>query len=293
MFSFFKHDQLKRYTIAFGSFFNNLQVVRDTADGTILQQLVVPLEYGPKERWLVRLTQDPNLDQAVGIILPRMTYELTSVAYDSSRKVNSLNQLSYGTAGSNTLNRIWAGVPYNLTYELSIMVKYQQDGFQIVEQILPYFTPEMTYALRTVPALGLVDTVPLILNSVTHTDNYEGDFEKRRAIVWTLTFTMRGYLYGPTRAQGRVQEVVVDIYNTIYDNLLDPPEVLAAENGENVVNEDESGFLVSEATANIYSSVGRVSRIDTTGVDTENPVTTITEWDGDVKRTRLFPDEEL
>lgn len=293
MFSFFKHDQLKRYTIAFGSFFNNLQVVRDTADGTILQQLVVPLEYGPKERWLVRLTQDPNLDQSVGIILPRMAYELTSVTYDSSRKINSLNQLTHGTAGSGTLNRVWVGIPYNLTYELSIMVKFQQDGFQLVEQILPYFTPEMTYALKTIPSLNIVDTVPLILNSVSHTDNYEGDFEKRRAIIWTLTFTMKGFIYGPTRTQGRVQEVVVDIYNTIYDNLLDPPEVLAAENGENVVNEDESGFLVSEATANIYSSVGRVSRIETTGVDTENPETTITEWDGDVKRTRLFPDENL
>ena len=293
MFAFFKHDQIKRYTIAFGSLFNNLQVVRDTADGTILQQLVVPLEYGPKERWLVRLTQDPDLNQAVGIILPRMTYELTSVSYDSSRKQNTLNQLTHGSSTSGSLDRIWVPVPYNFTYELSIMVKFQQDGFQIVEQILPYFTPEMTYALRTVPNLNIVDTVPLILNSVTHTDNYEGDFEKRRVIVWTLSFTMRGNLYGPARVQGRVQEVVVDIYNTMYDNLLDPPEVLAAENGENVVNEDDSGFLVSEATANVYTNVGRVARVDTTGVDTENPVTTITEWDGDVKRTRLFPDEEL
>ena len=300
MFVTFDHQQLRRYVLAFGSFFDNLFIVRKDITETEKQRICVPIEYGPKEKWLTHIVQDPDFMQAVAIILPRMSFEMTGINYDGSRKVNSLNQLKFPSSTTRQMARTYIGVPYTLSFGLDILVKFQSDGFQIVEQILPYFTPDLTFALQAVPSLGIVDQVPLTLQSISHTDNYEGDFEKRRIIIWTLGFTMKVFFYGPNRSQGRIEEVLVDIYNTPFADLSDPPIYLETEDNHLLVNEDTT-LLVDETTANVYLNVGRVAEIDATAVpadQTADPgegtaVTTITDNDGDVKRSRTLIDEKL
>jgi len=290
MFSHFKHNLFRRYIIAFGALFNNIVVVRDAASGTEVQRITVPLDYAPKERWLVRLLQDPELKKGVAQVLPRLAFEMTAISYDSSRKLNTLDQLSFITTEQRRLARLYVGVPYALGFSLHALVKTQEDGFQITEQILPYFTPDYTFAMQVVDELSLTEPIPLTLNGVTSSDNYEGDFEHRRAIIWTFDFSMKVYFYGPVRRQTPVERVIIDIYNSPLNDLLNPPVHLRLEspNDNYLLTEDGSGHLVDESTANAYLTTGRVARIEATETQT-----TITEDDGDVKRTDTLTDESL
>lgn len=222
MFAHFNHSQLRRYIIAFGSVFNGIVVSRTEADGDEVQRLAVPIQYGPKERWLTRLLADPDLTRSTSIILPRITFELDTVQYDSGRAINPNHRLTFDANEVGKNERLYVGVPYNLNFNLNIMVKFQRDGLQIVEQILPYFTPDLTLAIAPVNGLGIVDQVPLTLTSVGHSDSYEGDFEKRRAIIWTLTYTMKVNLYGPRRTGSRIEQIMVDVHNSPFT--LDDPE---------------------------------------------------------------------
>lgn len=210
----FDHSQLRRFIVAFGSLFNRVTISRkDTADDEV-QRMVVPLDYGPKERWLRRLVQDPELTRSVSVIFPRMTFSLSSAVYDGSRKVNTMHKLTFTDPSSNTkFLQQYVGVPYNLTFDLSIGIKYQRDGFQIIEQILPLFTPDLTFAMKPVPDLpDLVDQVPLTLLSVGHSDNYEGDFEHRRAIIWDLSFLMKTNIWSARKSASRIHEVITDLH---------------------------------------------------------------------------------
>jgi T4-like virus Myoviridae tail sheath stabiliser len=292
--------------------------IRRNQDGTDVQKMVVPIDYGPKERWLTRLIQDPDFTKSVGQVVPRMSFEMTGVNYDGSRSQKMLDQMTFPSEDIRKRARVYVGVPYNINFELSILTKYQSDGFQIVEQIVPYFRPDLTFAMKPIPALGFLDTIPVILDSVNHSDNYEGDFEHRRIIVWTLNFKMRVYLYGPVRQGGKIMEVVVDIYNTTdplgdeffldtedgINNriLLEPqPDLL----GNHLLDTIESiqsqavgaplisGYAVDEETSNAALSTGRIVRIDAKAVGESGSETVITEYDGDVKRNSEGTDEEV
>jgi hypothetical protein len=220
---FFTHHALRRYLLAFGSLFDDMTVVREDASGEEQQRLVVPIDYGPKERWLYRLTQDPDFTRSVGQVVPRISYEMTGIAYDTTRKLNTLDKLTTTSDQERKQARLWVGVPYTLTIELTILTKLQQDGMQLVEQILPYFTPDYSLALRPVAEFpALVDTIPISLQSVSHSDNYEETFETRRVILWTLDFSMKVYFYGPVRHKKRIEEVFVNLYNSTEDDLRAP-----------------------------------------------------------------------
>jgi hypothetical protein len=285
MFTHFYHHQLQRYLIAFGAFFNNISIHREDNTGKEVQRLTVPLEYGPKEAWLARLVQDPDFKKGVSLIVPRMSFEMTSIAYDSARHLNSLNNLTYRTTDQKNMARLYVAVPYTLHFNLDILVKLQQDGLQIVEQILPYFTPDLTFRLQPIPALGLTDQIPLTLVSTTQTDNYEGDFIHRRAIVWTLGFTMKVNFYGPIKSQGVIDEVLIDIYNSPLNDIIDPPITLETEDNQLMELEDGSGHLVNEATPNTYLTQVATIAIDTIAAPNQDPVpgpnvistTTVTE----------------
>ncbi len=264
MFSYFYHQQLKRYLIAFGSFFDNIQVQRMDSNNDVIQQMVVPLEYGPKERWLARLVQDPDFTKGVSIVVPRMSFEMTSLTYDSARHQNSLDNLNFNQQPPKQ-TRLYVGVPYTMNFSLDILVKLQGDGMQIVEQILPYFTPDLTFRLVPIPELGFPDQVPLTLTGVTQTDNYEGDFIHRRAIIWTLTFSMKVNFYGPTRVQGRIQTVDIDIFNSPLADIIDgPPTVLDTEDQQMVELETGHGHLMGEATPDTYLSTTPTVKIEAT-----------------------------
>ena len=207
----FSNDTIKKYVIFFGSLFNDIYLTRDNSDGTRSQTFKVPLNYGPREKFLSRLEGNPDLDRPVAIQLPMMSFEIVNIQYAPERKLPSLNKISAIDPNNPSTKMFqYYPVPYDFEILLSVMVKNAQDGARIVEQIIPFFTPDFTATLNLNGDIsGSVD-VPLILNRVTNNDNYEGSYENRRVNIWTFSFTLKGYMFGPTRTSGVIKEV--DVY---------------------------------------------------------------------------------
>lgn len=205
------HDTIRKYVILFGTLFDSLYVNRRNSTGEVVQTLKVPLNYGPKEKYLARLNQDSTLNQSTAMSLPRMAFEITTMNYAGERKPNTINRLTKVHPNKDRSYYQYAPVPYDFTFSLYIMVKNAEDGTQIVEQILPYFTPEWTATVNLVPSIDGKYDIPIILNDVSMEDTYEGDFQTRRAIIYTLTFTLKGWVFGPTKSGEIIKEVNVDI----------------------------------------------------------------------------------
>ena len=197
------------------------------ASGSDSQSLKVPLAYGPKQKFMVRLDADPNLDQKVAITLPRIGFEIAGFDYDPSRK---LNRIIKRKKVSNTtdkalkqMNTQYSPVPYNLNFELFVMTKNSDDGIQIVEQILPFFQPEYTVTINAVPEMDVVRDVPIVLNNIGYEDTYTGSFTERRAIIYTLNFTAKAYVYGPVTTAKPITKAEATLYADLQDKA--PPRV--------------------------------------------------------------------
>ena len=209
--NYFYNEGLRRLTVAFGQIFNNIDVVTKSSTGAITKRMRVPLAYAPKEKFLVRLDQQPDLtSREFSIVLPRMGFEISGLEYDSSRKLNKLQKFKQ-VKDSETLEWNYTPVPYNINYSLYSFTSTAENGLQIVEQILPYFQPDYTVTINMIPKLGLKRDVPIILNTVQYEDSYSGNFETRRAVVYTLNFTAKTYLYGPMSQQGVIKKTQTDI----------------------------------------------------------------------------------
>lgn len=220
----FGHRTLRKYVIFFGTLFNNVWLRRYNASGQIVQNMKVPLNYGPREKFLARLDGNPEFDRQIAIQLPRMSFEMTNLYYDSQRKLSSINKIYAANPQDPTRAKYqFNPVPYNIEFTLSILVKNAEDGTYIVEQILPFFTPEWTATLNINADMGTKYDVPVVLESVTSEDSYEGAFTERRAIIWSLTFTMKGYLFGPTKTTGPGTKFIKDIDINLYDVDYDLP----------------------------------------------------------------------
>jgi hypothetical protein len=194
----FYHGTVRNSIIVFGKMFSDTYIKRDNANGTDNQFIKVPIAYGPKEKWLVRTEGDPELNRPIEIVLPRMAFEITDFQYDNQRKLHSLNKLAIQDPVTTTKRREqFVPVPYNLTIQLYILSKTQEDALQVVEQILPFFTPQYNVTVNLDPEMGYTYDVPTILNSVSLTDDYDGNFETKRTVIYTLTFTMKTYMFGP------------------------------------------------------------------------------------------------
>jgi hypothetical protein len=213
----FYHETMRKVIISFGTMFNDVHLVRKDNNGTITQSMKVPLAYGPREKFLVRLREDADLTKQVALTLPRMGFEIKNLSYDSARKLNRVQRFKT-VKGSETkqLDTQYMPVPYNLDIELYVMAKQSDDALQIVEQILPYFQPDYTITVADLGG-GTKRDVPVVLNSITYEDNYEGDFEQRRALVYTLAFTAKFYLYGPVSSSKVIKTVSVDQYTDMPD----------------------------------------------------------------------------
>lgn len=211
MFGYFSHGLIRKYVIVFGSMFNDLTIQRNSGS-TRIQTIGVPIAYGPKQKFLVRLDTDPNLDREIAVSLPRIGFELSGISYDSNRKLNSAQKNTYDHTDKNFKKTQYTPVPYNIDFTMSIFVKNADDGTQILEQILPYFKPEWNMTVNLIPEMNIKMDIPTVLNSVDFEDAYDGDFQTRRAIIWNLNFTMKGYLYGPVANQGVIKRIAVDIY---------------------------------------------------------------------------------
>ena len=196
----FYNATTKKYVAIFGSIFNKISIVRYSQTGEEIQRMVVPISYGPYQKFLARVVQDPNLDRKTAITLPRMSFEITGMNYDGTRKVNSIKKLRAGTTENDPeLSSFqYSPAPYNIDFTLSIMTKYAEDGTQILEQIIPFFKPEWTTTVKLIDNIEPLD-IPLVLTGINLEDVYEGDFITRRSLLWTLNFTMKAWYFGPTR----------------------------------------------------------------------------------------------
>ena len=209
----FYHGIIRKCIVGFGTLFSDIYIDRkegDSVNGATLQRLQIPLAYAPKEKWIVRLDQDPNLENHTYVSLPRMSFEITGYNYDAVRKTNRMQKITCGD-GSNSLTYMYAPVPYNIDISLYILTKTQEDAMQIIEQILPTFTPEYTLTINAVPDMNVKQDVPVILNNITVQDDYDGDFQTRRFVTHTLTFTLKTNLYGAVQGQGVIGQVNANI----------------------------------------------------------------------------------
>ena len=210
----FYHETMRKVVVAFGTIFNNINIVRTNSSGATVQSMKVPLAYGPKQKFLTRLREDPNLNKKVALTLPRIGFEISGISYDPSRKLNSVQKIkkTNDSTDGKTLSSQFMPVPYNMDFELVVMAKQSDDALQIVEQILPFFQPDYTITLNDNSAMGTARDVPIILSDVAYADEYEGSFEDRRVITYTLSFTAKFYLYGPVTDQKVIKSVQVDQY---------------------------------------------------------------------------------
>ena len=171
------------------------------------------MAYGPTQKFLSRIEQQPELNKAIQITLPRMSFEMTSIQYDPTRKAN-ITQTFKTCGDGNTVKKVYMPVPYNIGFQLNIMTKLQDDVLQVVEQILPNFQPAFTLTIDLVDSIGEKRDIPIVLDSVSFTDDYEGDFSTRRILIYTLNFTAKTYLFGPVAdsTDGLIRKVQVDMY---------------------------------------------------------------------------------
>ena len=214
----FYHETMRKVVVAFGTIFNNIHLVRKDNSGNTIQTMKVPLAYGPREKFLARLREDADLTKQVAVTLPRIGFEIQGLAYDSTRKLNRVQRFKkVKTGNTKQLDTQYMPVPYNVDFELYVMAKQSDDALQIVEQILPYFQPDYTVTINDNADMGIKRDVPLILNSVGYEDNYEGEFQARRAIIYTLQFTAKFYLYGPVNSTKVIKTVQADSYTDMPD----------------------------------------------------------------------------
>ena len=211
--SYFYHEIIRKTVIGFGTLFNEVHVRHQDATGKDISDIKVPISYGPKQKFLARIQQQPDLNKAVQISLPRMSFEVNNIQYDPSRKAGITQTFKASEGGK--LKKVFMPVPYNLGFELNILTKLQDDSMQILEQILPFFQPGFTLTIDLAKSIGEKRDVPMVLDSITFTDDYEGNFETRRALIYTLNFTAKTYMFGPIAdsTEGLIRKVQVDYYS--------------------------------------------------------------------------------
>ena len=215
--NYFYHEVIRKTIIGFGTLFNGIEVRHDTSDGTIVDIKRIPLAYGPAAKFIARLDQQPELNKAVAITLPRMSFEMTSIAYDATRKAGITQTFKAKDVNNNQLKKVFLPVPYNIGFELSLLTKLNDDALQVVEQILPFFQPSFSITIDLISSIGEKRDVPITLTNVTFQDDYEGDFSTRRALIYTFQFVAKTYLYGPIadNPEGLIKKVIVDQYASV------------------------------------------------------------------------------
>jgi hypothetical protein len=205
---------LRKYVILMGTLLNNISITRTDKEGNVTSLLRIPITYAPKDKMLARVIQDPGLDKETAVgPLPMISFEMGDLKYDSDRKLNTINKVSIKDASdADKFKYQYGPVPYNIEFKVYIYVKNAEDGTKIVEQILPYFTPDWTTTVQLIPEVNETKDIPIILTAINQTDNYDGSYKERRAIVWQLDFVLKGYLYGPVKKSGIIKFVNTNFY---------------------------------------------------------------------------------
>ncbi len=212
--TYFYHEILRKTVIGFGTLFNNINIRHKDASGTSFSVMKVPLAYGPMQKFLARIQQQPDLEREIAITLPRLSFEMQGIQYDPTRKTGIAQ--TFLAKNGTTAKKVYMPVPYNVSFELSIMSKLSDDALQILEQIVPYFQPSFNITINLIDSIGEKKDIPIVLESINQSDQYEGSFETRRTIVYTLGFTAKTYLFGPVadNPEGLIKKVDVDYYGS-------------------------------------------------------------------------------
>jgi hypothetical protein len=248
----FYHSLIKKYVVVFGTLFNNIKIQRVNAETGDTQNIRVPIAYGPKDKFLARMEGNPDGIASQSITLPRIAFELTGLQYAPDRKLQTTiaNYTANNVNGKSVYKKVYQPVPYDLKFTLSVMAKTTEDATKIVEQILPYFTPEWTISAKLLQDFDLVVDLPIILESVNIDDNYESDFKTRRTLIYTLEFTLKGCFYGPTTQSKLIKFATVQLHNPEGNinsaNSNNPAVVLTVQPGM-----DANGVATSNASLTV------------------------------------------
>ncbi len=214
---YFYHKTIFKSVATFGTLFNDITVKRKTSDGSTVKELKVPLSYAPRSKFLSKIqaqNADGTVDKNVAITLPRLSFEMSDFNYDSQRKLNSLG-VRYNTTETGSEKSMYNPVPYNIGFSLNVYVEHFDEGLQIVEQILPFFSPYLNIPSKLVyDDMGIVDDVPVLLNSVSLEESYEGQFEEKRVIIWSLSFTLKTNIFKPIKESDLIRQVETNTIST-------------------------------------------------------------------------------
>ena len=210
--TYFYHEIIRKTVISFGTLFNDVHIRHQDASGKDISEMKVPVSYGPRQKFLARIQQQPDLNKATQISLPRMSFEVNNITYDPSRKTGVTQ--TFKVKDGKQVKKVFMPVPYNLGFELNILTKLQDDSLQILEQVLPFFQPGFTLTIDLVNSIGEKRDVPMVLDSINFSDDYEGNFETRRALIYTLNFTAKTFMFGPVAdsTDGLIRKVQLDYY---------------------------------------------------------------------------------
>jgi hypothetical protein len=255
----FYHETIRKYIILFGTLFNDIYIQRNDNSGTNIQNIKIPISYAPRDKILSRLDTDPGLNRQVAVTLPRMSFDMSAMTYDPERKLNTIQKnialvkrsdgLENEQEKSN-LKSVYNPVPYTMNFSLYVYVKNAEDGTKILEQILPFFTPDWTATVNLLPEMEITQDIPTVLNSVSTEDIYEGDFITRRALIHTLEFTMKGYVFGPVSKSG-----VITLANT---NFFIDTDTIGSSNTIVETIDTRAGLLANGSpTSNASLTIGR------------------------------------
>ena len=223
------HQTIRKYVAVFGTLFNDINIQRKNSSGEIVDHIKVPIAYEAKDKMLLRVRRGSKADESIGISLPRMGFDLNGIVYDPVRKLNTLG-VTYAAntaAGSGTMLKQYNPVPYNFDFTLSAMVDNSEDGAQIFEQIVPFFTPEFNVSVNLIHSMNIKPDISIALTDVTIEDSYEGELTIRREIIWTLNFMMKGYIYPDIKSGSVTKTVLVHLRTTTAEPAV--PEFITLE----------------------------------------------------------------
>ena len=257
------HEIIRKTIVGFGTLFNDIEI-RRSGEGGRIEAMKVPLSYGPKQKFLARLEQQATQEQPIQMVLPRMAFEVKNLSYDSSRKVSPIQTIkAIDPDNDSKVRKAFMPVPYNIDFELAIIAKNSDDAVQIVEQILPYFQPSFNVTLNLVSVIGEKKDVPITLTSISYEDDYEGDYLKRRAIIYTLQFSTKTYLYGPVSDSSVIKKAIADVYTKV-DTVSTPRAMRYTAQPDPVTAEvnDDFGFTETWTTNDDYTQWNPVTGQD-------------------------------
>jgi hypothetical protein len=249
--TYFYHEIIRKTIVGFGTLFNNVYIRHLNKDNSVADETKVGLSYGPSQKFLAKIQQQAELSKSVAITLPRMSFEMIGIQYDPTRKTGITQTFKTCDDGGN-VKKVYMPVPYNITFELNIFSKLNDDALQIIEQILPFFQPSFNLTIDLVDSIGEKRDVPIVLDSIDFQDDYEGDFSTRRALIYTLRFTAKTYLFGPIAdsTDGLIRKVQVDMYSGTNTQTAKrevrytvTPKALEDKNNDGVINSIDDALL--------------------------------------------------